>query len=79
MKKDVSLSMSLENDPHFDIITPICKVCKNSIDGGKCKIYGDRPQEYKYAKKYDCPNKVLDRLNIAYKDISKNCKHHKGE
>lgn len=69
MKKEVSNSMSKENDPHFDIITPICKVCKNSIEGGKCKIYGERPYDYKYAKKYDCPKRDLDENDTWFFNV----------
>ena len=28
----------------------MCKACKNFIYGGKCKKYGERPKEYKYAQ-----------------------------
>lgn len=66
--KEVS-SMSKENDPHFEVITPVCKACKNFIQGFKCKIYGDRPKEYGYAKRYDCPKRDIDKNNINYKDI----------
>ena len=69
MKKEVSNSMSIENDPHFDVITPICKACRNFEKGFKCKIYGDRPKEYGYAKKYDCPKRDIDKNNINYEDI----------
>lgn len=55
--------------PQFNIITPICRVCKNSIDWGKCKIYGDRPKEYMYAKKYDCPNRDIDKKNRWYFNV----------
>ena len=48
MKKLVSNSMSRENDPHFDIITPVCKACRNFQEGFRCKVYGDRPKEYGY-------------------------------
>lgn len=69
MKKEVSNSMSKENDPNFDVITPVCKACKNFIEGWKCKVYGDRPKEYGYGKKYDCPNRDIDESNINYKYI----------
>lgn len=69
MKKEVSNSMSIENDPHFDIITPICKVCKNFEEGFKCKVYGDRPKEYGYAKKYDCPKRDIDKSSYWYNNI----------
>lgn len=74
MKKEVSNSMGKENDPHFDIITPICKVCKNSIDNGKCKKYGERPKEYKYAFSYDCPYKDIDKNNYWYDNIKEKLK-----
>ncbi len=69
MKKEISNSMSKKNDPHFDIITPICKACKNFEEGFKCKVYGERPKEYGYAKKYNCPRKNIDKNNINYKYI----------
>lgn len=69
MKREVSNSMSIENDPHFEIITPVCKACRNFIVQGKCKIYGERPKEYAYAKRYDCPKRDIDINSISYKDI----------
>lgn len=53
--------------PHFEIMIPICKVCKNLInEDGTCKVYGDRPKEYMYAKKYDCPHRDIDEKNKWY-------------
>lgn len=69
MKKEISNSMSMENDPHFDVITPVCKVCNHFIKGFKCRVYGDRPKEYGYAKRYDCPKRDIDKNNINYKYI----------
>lgn len=46
---------------HLEITIPVCKVCKNLInEDGICKVYGDRPKEYMYAKKYDCPHRDID-------------------
>lgn len=70
MKREVSNSMSKENDPHFYIITPICKVCKNLInEDGNCKVYGNRPKEYMYAQKYDCPHRDIDEKNKWYDNV----------
>ena len=69
MKREVSNSMSIENDPHFEVITPICKACRNAIPGWKCSIYGERPKEYKYAERYDCPKRDIDKNNMNYEDI----------
>ena len=69
MKNKVSNSMSQKNDLHFNIITPICKICKNSIDNGKCKKYGERPKEYMYAKQYDCPHRDIDEKNKWYDKV----------
>ena len=69
MKREVSNSMSRANDPHFDIITPLCKVCKNSQDNFKCKKYGTKPTEYGYGEKYDCPYLDLDKTALSYKRI----------
>ncbi len=69
MKREVSNSMSRTNDPFFEVITPVCKACRNFIKNGKCKIYGERPNEYKYATKYDCPQRDIDKNNINYKYV----------
>lgn len=69
MSREVSNSMSIENDPHFEVITPICKACRNFVKGGKCKVFGERPKEYKYAERYDCPKRDIDKNNMNYKDI----------
>lgn len=69
MKREVSNSMSKENDPHFEIIRPLCKVCKNSEENFKCKKYGNKPKEYGYGKKYDCPYLDLDKTAVSYKYI----------
>lgn len=69
MKREVSNSMSEANDPCFDVITPICKACRNFIKDGKCKSYGEIPKEYKYAKKYSCPKSEIEKNNINYKYI----------
>jgi hypothetical protein len=69
MNRKISNSMSKDNDPHFEIITPICKACKNTTVDWKCKCYGDIPKEYKYGKKYDCPYKDIDKDNMNYKYI----------
>ena len=69
MKREVSNSMSIENDPHFEVITPICKACKNFVKGFKCKMYGNRPKEYGYGEKYDCPKMDIDKNNMNYKYI----------
>lgn len=67
-------SLSRENDPHFEVITPICKVCKNSENKFKCKKYGTRPKEYGYGKKYDCPYLNLDKSSLSYKYIKEKLK-----
>jgi len=69
MIREVSNSMSIENDPQFEVITPICKVCRNMIDNGNCKVYGERPREYKYAKKYDCPKRDIDENSYWYFNV----------
>lgn len=69
MNKEISNSMSKANDPHFDIITPICKACRNFMEGFKCKKYGERPKEYGYGRKYDCPYRDIDIDNMNYPDI----------
>lgn len=69
MNKEVSNSMSKENDPHFEIITPICKACRNFLKNSTCIKYGERPKEYKYGKKYDCPYADIDKSNVNYNDI----------
>ena len=69
MKEEISNSMNMENDPVFEIITPICKACKNMQADLRCKIYGSIPKEYKYAKEYNCPHRDIDENNINYKDI----------
>lgn len=69
MKREVSNSMNMENDPHFKVITPICKACRNFIKNGKCKVYGERPKNYAYAQKYDCPERDIDINNINYEAI----------
>lgn len=69
MKREVSNSMSIENDPHFKIITPVCKACRNLINQNiknDCKIYCERPKEYAYAKRYDCPERDIDINSINY-------------
>lgn len=66
MSKEVSNSMSKENDPVFNVITPVCKACKNLIERGKCKVYGERPKEYKWGEKYDCPKRDIDKNNMNY-------------
>lgn len=68
MKKEVSNSMSIENDPVFDVITPICKACRNFEKGSKCKVFGERPKEYKWAEKYDCPKIDIDKNYKYIKD-----------
>lgn len=37
MDREVSDSMSIENDPVFDVITPLCSVCLNCGDRIKTK------------------------------------------
>ncbi|MEG2645514.1 MAG: hypothetical protein RSA08_00570 [Clostridia bacterium] len=69
MKREISNSMSIENDPYFEVITPVCKACSNYIANGKCKVYGERPKEYCYAKKYDCPKRDIDINNINYRAV----------
>lgn len=69
MKREVSNSMSKENDPVFDVITPVCKSCKNILSDWKCKIYGERPKEYAYGEKSDCPKRDIDKNNRNYKYI----------
>ena len=70
MKKEVSNSMSIENDPHFDVITPICIVCKNyNIEKSVCKEYDDIPLDFKYAKRYDCPKRDIDKANYWYDNV----------
>lgn len=69
MDKEVSNSMSIENDPHFDVTMPVCKACKNLVENGSCKAYSERPREYKWAEKYDCPKRDIDKNNINYKYI----------
>ncbi len=69
MNRKVSNSMSKENDPQFEIITPVCKVCKNTTPEWNCKCYGEMPKEYKYGKKYDCPNLDLDKTALSYNRI----------
>ena len=64
--REVSNSMSKENDPHFIVTTPVCKVCRNLLDNGKCKAYGERPKEYKWADKYDCPKRDIDTSKKDY-------------
>lgn len=66
MSKEVSNSMSIENDPHFEVITPVCKACKNILSDWKCKAYGERPKEYAYGKKYNCPKRDIDKNNMNY-------------
>lgn len=56
--------------PHLEITIPICKVCKNLInEDGKCKVYGNRPKEYMYAQKYDCPHRDIDEKNKWYDKV----------
>ncbi len=70
MKKEVSNSMSKENDPHFEVITPVCFACKNYIvNTGKCRVFRERPKEYKYAKSYKCPKMDLDSENPEYINV----------
>ncbi len=72
MKRKVSNSMGIENDPYFTVRVPVCKACKNLINKNvenDCKIYGKRPREYAYAEKYDCPKRDIDKNNINYKRI----------
>lgn len=74
MKREVSNSMSKENDPQFYVITPICKVCKNSIGIGKCKKYGESPKEYKYAKSYECQYRDIDENSYWYFNVKEKLK-----
>ena len=41
----------------------------NFEEGFKCKVYGDRPKEYGYAKKYDCPKRDIDKSSYWYNNI----------
>lgn len=74
MKRKVSNSMSIENDPHFDVYTPICLACKNFVyDKGICKIYDkEESKKYRYCQKYDCLKKCIDVNSKYYKDIKDN-------
>ncbi len=74
MKEEVSNSMSKENDPKFEIIIPLCKVCKNSEENFKCKKYKIKPKEYGYGEKYDCPYLDLDKNSLGYKYIKNKIK-----
>ena len=74
MKREVSNSMSKENDPQFYVITPICKVCKNSIGIGKCKKYGEAPKEYTYAKSYECSYRDIDENSYWYFNVKEKLK-----
>lgn len=73
MNKEVSNSMSKENDPHFEVITPVCFACKhfdvNADANNDCTQYKNRPNEFKYAKSYNCPKMDLDKNNPEYENI----------
>lgn len=72
MNKEISNSMSIENDPQFDVVVPICKAFKNLLENGTCKVCDERPREYKWAEKYNCPKRNIDKSNINYKYIKDN-------
>lgn len=55
--------------PVFDVIVPICSVCKNAMANKKCKFYGDCPSDYVYGNKYDCTHKDINTEDIWYQKI----------
>ena len=69
MKKEVSNSMSIENDPVFDVIIPLCSVCLNSLDGNICKVKSSKDLDCKYGKKYKCKGFVPDTKDRFYKFV----------
>ena len=69
MKREVSNSMSIENDPVFDVIIPLCSVCLNSLDGNVCKAKTSKDLDCKYAKKYKCDCFIPDKEDRFYKYI----------
>lgn len=68
-RRPVSNSMSIENAPIFEVIMPVCKACRNLVKDGTCKEYGERPKDYAYAYKYDCPHRDIDENNMNYPAI----------
>lgn len=69
MKKEVSNSMSIENDPVFDVITPICAVCVNNDVNNKCKARGEKEPNCKYAKSYECKYFKPNKNNTFYEKV----------
>ena len=53
---------SLEQPVLGEILTPLCKVCKNADfhygtwDAPECSVYGQMPKEIIDCKSYDCPH-----------------------
>lgn len=69
MNKKISNSMSTENDPVFDVITPLCAVCLNSGVGDICKAKGKKLTECKYGQSYKCDDFLPNKNNFFYKII----------
>ena len=74
MNKQISNSMSIENDPKFEVNITLCGVCLNCGNNNDCKAKGTKNLNCKYGKTYKCDKFIPNKEHIFFNKIESKIK-----